>query len=375
MAVCHMCRCVSIMPGMTIPPDASISRVPSGTCRFGPISAMRSPVTSTSVSGSTRWVASTVSTVPPLSTTEPDPCVIADLPGAARTAVRLAVSRYCGAAPDAVSRITGDRIREGDAMPREGAGPDFIEALARGLEVIAAFRPGRPALTLAEVATATGLARPTARRILLTLAELGYVRADEGTFALTPRVLELGVAYVRSQGLWDVARPHMERLVSRTSESCSIAQLDGSDIVYVARVAVPKIVGLSVQIGTRFPALPTSLGKVLLAALDPAQVDRVLAEPSRSGLVPRWQPDRAERDAVLREVRARGWALTDEQLARGIRSVAAPLRDGSGRVIASVNVNTHAAETPVEQLVEHHLPLLLHAAGEISADFARLQTV
>jgi IclR family pca regulon transcriptional regulator len=230
-------------------------------------------------------------------------------------------------------------------------------------------------MSLTEVATAAGLARPTARRILLTLQELGYVRADGSSFALTPRVLELGVAYVRSMGLWDVARPHMEKLSARTDESCSVAQLDGPDIVYVARVAVPKIVALAVQIGTRFPALQTSLGKVLLAALDPEQVDDVLAVPTRSGLVPRWRPDRDERDAELREVRARGWALTDEQLTLGIRSVAAPLRDGSGRVIAALNVNTHAAETPVEHLLDHHLPLLLHAAGEISADFARLETV
>jgi IclR family pca regulon transcriptional regulator len=260
-------------------------------------------------------------------------------------------------------------------MPRAGTGPDFIEALARGLEVIAAFTPGRPAMSLAEVATAAGLARPTARRILLTLAELDYVRAEGRGYSLTPKVLELGVAYVRSMGLWDVARSHMERLVERTDESCSIAQLDGSDIVYVARVAVPKIVGLSVQIGTRFPALPTSLGKVLLAALPTAELAHVLAQPSRSGLTPRWQPEQAERDAELREVRARGWALTDEQLALGIRSVAAPLRDGDGRVVAALNVNCHAAETTVEYLVEHHLPLLLQAAGEISADFARLQTV
>jgi IclR family transcriptional regulator, pca regulon regulatory protein len=260
-------------------------------------------------------------------------------------------------------------------VPRAGTGPDFIEALARGLEVIAAFTPNRPAMSLTEVATATGLARPTARRILLTLQELGYVRADGPGFALTPRVLDLGVAYVRSMGLWDVARPHMERLSQRTNESCSVAQLDGSDIVYVARVAVPKIVALAVQIGTRFPALQTSLGKVLLAALPPERVDEVLAEPTRSGLVPRWQPDRAERDAELREVRARGWALTDEQLALGIRSVAAPLRDGGGRVVAALNVNTHAAETSVEHLLEHHLPLLLQAAGEISADFARLERV
>ncbi len=260
-------------------------------------------------------------------------------------------------------------------MPRAGTGPDFIEALARGLEVIAAFRPNRPAMSLTEVAAATGLARPTARRILLTLEELGYVRAVDGGFSLTPRVLDLGVAYVRSAGLWDVARPHMERLVAGTNESSSIAQLDGSDIVYVARVSVPKIVGLSVQIGTRFPALPTSLGKVLLAALPVDELERVLAEPTRSGLVARWRPDRAERDAELREVRARGWALTDEQLALGIRSVAAPLRDGAGCVVASINVNVHAAETSVEHLRTAHLPLLLQVAGDISADFARLDAV
>jgi IclR family pca regulon transcriptional regulator len=267
------------------------------------------------------------------------------------------------------------RDSRGGAVPRDGTGPDFIEALARGLEVIAAFRPDRPTMTLAEVAAATDLARPTARRILLTLRELGYVREAGRGYALTPRVLELGVAYVRSMGLWDVARPHLERLVEKTNESCSIAQLDGSDIVYVARVSVPKIVSLAVQIGTRFPALPTSLGKVQLAALPPGELDRVLAEPTRSGLTPRWQPDRTERDAVLRDVRARGWALTDEQLTLGIRSVAAPLRDGAGRVIAGVNVNCHAAETTVKYLLDHHLPLLLQAAGEISADFARLESV
>ena len=196
-------------------------------------------------------------------------------------------------------------------MGREGTGPDFIESLARGLEVIAAFGRERPSMTLTEVAAATDLARPTARRILLTLTELGYVRGEARGFVLTPRVLELGVAYVGSLGLWDVARPHLEQLSARTGESCSIAQLDGSDIVYVARASVPKIVALAVQIGTRFPALPTSLGKVQLAALAPDALERVLAEPTRSGLTPRWRPTVEERDAELRQVRARGWALTD----------------------------------------------------------------
>ena len=182
------------------------------------------------------------------------------------------------------------------------------------------------------------------------------------------------MSYVLSRGLWEIARPHMEALVARTRESTSIAQLDGSDIVYVARVAVPKIVTLSVTIGTRFPAMQTSLGKVLLAALPPAEAERVLAEPSRSGITPRWQPDAAERAAALREVRARGWALTDEQLAPGIRSVAVPLRDGDGRVIAAINVNSHAAETPLDVLIGQHLPLLLQTAGSISADWAARQS-
>jgi IclR family transcriptional regulator, pca regulon regulatory protein len=274
-------------------------------------------------------------------------------------------------------------------VARRDDSPDFIEAIARGLDVIRAFRPGQPVMSLAGVAAASSLPRPTARRILLTLEQLGYVRQAGGQqpfgqgqrqpslspsgYELTPRVLDLGMSYVLSRGLWEIARPHMEALVARTGESTSIAQLDGSDIVYVARVAVPKIVTLSVTIGTRFPAMQTSLGKVLLAALPPAEAERVLAEPSRSGITPRWQPDAAERAAALREVRARGWALTDEQLAPGIRSVAVPLRDGDGRVIAALNVNAHAAETTVDALTGTHLPLLLQAAGSVSADWAAVQ--
>src|SRR3954451_9528180 len=247
-----------------------------------------------------------------------------------------------------------------------GAGPDFIEALARGLDVLRSFRPGTPAMTLSEIAGQTGLARPTVRRILITLEALGYVRAADRGYALTPRVLDLGMAYVNALSMWDVARPHMEKLVAKTNESTSIAQLDGSDIVYVARVAVPKIVTLAVTIGTRFPALQTSLGKVLLAALPDAEVDRVLAEPSRSGITAVWNPSKKDRTAALREVRARGWAITDEQLAPGIRSVAAPLRDGTGTVVAALNVNAHARETSVEKLVSEDGPPLLAASAEVS---------
>ncbi|MFI6760134.1 IclR family transcriptional regulator C-terminal domain-containing protein [Micromonospora sp. NPDC050417] len=256
-------------------------------------------------------------------------------------------------------------------MARE-AGPDFIEALARGLDVLKSFQPGQRALTLSEIAAVTGLARPTVRRILLTLEEIGYVRPVDRGFTLTPRVLELGMTYISSWNMWEVAEPHMRRLVKQTNESTSMAQLDGGDIVYVARVAVPKIVTLAVHLGTRFPAPATSMGKVLLAALDPADLAAVLAEPSRSGITSRWQPDHDELTRTLREVRAKGWALADQDLAAGIRSVATGVRDGDGRVVAALNVTVHAAETSVEQLVEEHLPRLLRAAAEISRDWALL---
>ena len=257
---------------------------------------------------------------------------------------------------------------------RGATGPDFIEALARGLSVIRAFGPQRSTMTLSEVAAATGLARPTARRMLLTLEELGYVRVSQAGFALTPRVLELGMAYIGSLNIWDIARPHMEQLVAHTNESSSIAQLDGSDVVYVARVAVPKIITIAVTIGTRFPALQTSLGKVLLAELPPDELERVLAVPSRSGIAPLWRPEAEERNRALCEVHTRGWALSDEHLAFGIRSIAVPLRDGTNRVVAALNVSVHAAETSIETLTEQYLPLLLQTAKAISSDWALWQS-
>jgi IclR family pca regulon transcriptional regulator len=255
-----------------------------------------------------------------------------------------------------------------------GTGPDFVEALARGLDVIEALgRPGR-GMSLAEVAAAADLARPTARRLLLTLEELGYVRARDGAYHLTPRVLRLGTAYVGSQGLWDIARPHLEDLVGRTGESSSMAQLDGSDIVYVARVSVPKIIALRVEIGTRFPAGQTSQGKVLLAALPPDEVADVLAQPSQSGLPPYIGASGDHLLAELAQVRARGWALADEELAPGVRSVAVPVRDGTGAVRAAMNVTVHAAETSTRTLLDEHLPHLLRTAGEVSAEWALWQS-
>ncbi len=259
-------------------------------------------------------------------------------------------------------------------MAGRGAGPDFVESLARGLDVLACFDADHRTMSLSEVATAAGLARPTARRLLLTLEELGFVRSTDGSFQLTPKVLTLGMAYVGALGLWDIARPHLEVLVSRTGESSSMAQLDGSDIVYVARVSVPKIIALRVDIGTRFPAAQTSQGKVLLAALSHDELVETLAQPSRAGLPPYIGRTAVQLRDELTEIRARGWALADEELAPGVRSVAAPVRDGTGTVRAAMNVTVHAAETTTEKLLHDYLPLLLRTAGDVSAEWALWQS-
>ncbi len=249
---------------------------------------------------------------------------------------------------------------------------DFVEALARGLDVLTSFGPTRMAMSVSDVAAVTGLARPTARRLLLTLEALGYVRSDDGVFSLTTKVLELGTSVIAAQGLWDIARPHMVDLVGRTGESSSMAQLDGSDIVYTARVPVPKIIALAVNIGTRFPAPATSMGRVLLADLSVEELDRALTEPSRSGVHPRVEMSRSALDDSLAEIRERGWALADELLSLGVRSVASPVRNADGRTVAAMNVTVHAAETTIDTLIDDYLPLLLETADNVSRDWSNL---
>ena len=246
---------------------------------------------------------------------------------------------------------------------------DFVESLARGIDVIKAFTPAKMELTVSDVAAITTLARPTARRLLLTLEKLGYVRLIGSHYTLTPKTLELGTSYVSSQGMWDVVQPHLVALVEKTGESSSMSELDGSDIVYTARVPVAKIIGLSVHIGTRFPAISTSMGMVMLADLDSATLDRVLKLPSNSGVIPRITPSRKQIDLNLAKIRKQKWALSDEQLSYGIRSVAAPVHNMHGKTIAAINVTVNAAETTLHVLTEKYLPLLIKAAADITNDF------
>jgi IclR family pca regulon transcriptional regulator len=248
--------------------------------------------------------------------------------------------------------------------------PDFVEAIERGLEVIRVLGKAPDGLSLSQVAEAAGLPRPTARRALVTLEMLGYVRTEERVFRLTPRVVDLGCAYVDSLSLWDVVRPHLQTLVERTGESSSMAQLDGSEIVYVGRVAVPKIITIAVHVGTRMPAATTSMGRVLLAALTTQERKQALAAAPRSELRAATNPGRRELDAILAATRKQGWAMVDQELAVGVRSVAAPLRDHEGRTVAAVNVCVQAAEHSMDELAGTLLPQLLETAQAINAELA-----
>lgn len=249
---------------------------------------------------------------------------------------------------------------------------DFVEALARGFDVIKAFGPDTPALTVTDVATRTGLTRPSARRVLITLEQLGYARNTPEGYRLTVRTLELGTECISALDLWDLAHPHLVKLCALTNESTSLAQLEGSDIVYVARVPVPKIIALAVRVGTRFPATATSMGRVLLAELSDDELAAALATPSRSRVIPRMIVSAEELAGSLASIREHGWSVSDQLLSVGVRSIAAPVRDAQGRALAAVNVTVHASETSLEKLLKEHLPHLLETARAITEEWSNL---
>jgi IclR family transcriptional regulator, pca regulon regulatory protein len=255
-------------------------------------------------------------------------------------------------------------------VPELGTGrpPDFVQSLERGLAVIRAFGADTPELTLSEVARATGLTRAATRRFLHTLADLGYVQADGRLFRLTPRVLELGYAFLSSITLPEVAEPHLERLVAEIHESSSVSVLDGEDIVYVARAATSRIMRVSINLGTRFPAYATSMGRVMLADLPEAELGDYIARVTLERLSPRTITDEGELRAELARVRERGWSLVDQELEEGLRSIAAPIRDRGGDVVAAVNVSAHASRTSKDTMRRSLLPPLLRTAAEIEAE-------
>ena len=242
---------------------------------------------------------------------------------------------------------------------------ESVRSFERGLRVIRSFSAQTPEQTLADVARKTDLNRATARRFLLTLEELGYVRRIGDRFALTPRVLDLGYAYVSSFGVPQLALPYLEQLSEQVHEASSLGVLDGSDVVYVARVPAKRVMTVSIGLGTRFPAYRTSLGRALLAELPADEVASIWADSDRSQPTPRTVPELGALQQRLAEVRDQGYALVDQELEIGVRSIAAPVRDATGSAVAAINVSTHASRTTKQEIQQRFAPALLKTAGDI----------
>jgi IclR family pca regulon transcriptional regulator len=273
-----------------------------------------------------------------------------------------------GRQPAAGIRTAGKPGTNKDAADTAGRDSDFVQSLDRGLAVIRAFGPGRERLSLSDVARETGLTRAAARRFLLTLVKLGYVRSDGREFSLRPRVLELGYAYLSGLAMPEIAAPHLEELVAEVRESSSISVLDGDHIVYVARVPTKRIMTVAISVGTRFPAYATSMGRVLLAGMSHGDLDRYLADADFESFTGRTITEPERLSEIVREVARQGYAIVDQELEEGLRAIAAPIHGASDAVIAAINVSAHASRVSLAAMQTELLPALLETARRIEAD-------
>lgn len=264
------------------------------------------------------------------------------------------------------SDITEPPLAEESPKPGPTPGDTYVQSFARGLAVIRSFSAEAPSQTLTEVATRTGLTRAGARRILLTLEGLGYVEAQGRQFRLTPKILDLGFAYLSSLPLWNLAEPVMETLVAEVKESCSAAVLDGAELVYVLRVPTHKIMRIHLGIGSRLPAYCTSMGRVLLAGLPADEVRARLSLRERTAFTSRTVTDLPTLLGLVEDTRRQGWCLVNQELEEGLVSLAAPIVDRTGRTIAALNISGQANRTPPAAMIEQFLPRLLQAARDIA---------
>ncbi|MEN2283412.1 IclR family transcriptional regulator C-terminal domain-containing protein [Algoriphagus sp. SE2] len=242
---------------------------------------------------------------------------------------------------------------------------DFVQSLEKGLNVLQAFDSEDVEMTLTEVAKKVDITRANARRILLTLQHLGFVNCRSGKmFSLAPKVLSLGYSYLSSLPFRKLALPYMQELTKELNESCSMSVLDEMDIVYVARVQTKRIMTISLAVGTRLPAISTSMGKVLIAGLNPEEVEKKLAQVEFESYTPK-SLSRIDFINQLQEIRSQGWAISDEELEVGVRSLAVPVHDKNNKVIAALNISGHASRVSVKNMKKSYLPALQHTVSEI----------
>lgn len=259
------------------------------------------------------------------------------------------------------------------ARPRRvgTADPDFMQSLARGLEVIGAFQHARPSLTVGEVATLANISRAAARRCLHTLETLGYARATGGSYRLLPKTLSLGYAYLTASPVARVAQPVLEEVSTRLHESSSMTVLDGDEIVYVARAATQRIISVGLSVGSRLPAYCTAMGRVLLAFSGDAEQAAYLQRVQLVRQTPHTIAEPALLRRELQHVRAEGYSLVDQELELGLRSIAVPVRQADGRAVAAINVGAQAARVDLATMTQSYLPVLRHAAEQIALAIAR----
>jgi IclR family pca regulon transcriptional regulator len=255
--------------------------------------------------------------------------------------------------------------RSGDSDAFTGD-PNFMTSLARGLAVIQAFSQRRHHLTISQVSTTTGLSRAAVRRCLYTLSKLGFAGSDDNRhFFLRPRILALGHSYISSMPLATAAQPVLEHISHLLHESCSIATLDGVEIVYIARANVTRIMSIDLGVGSRLPAFCTSMGRAILANLPPEELDSVLARVEFKRYTERTITNPAKLTQALRQIRRDGYSIIDQELEHGLRSMAVPIQNPSGKVVAALNIGAHAQRVSIQEMQTKFLPHLRAAAQEL----------
>lgn len=245
---------------------------------------------------------------------------------------------------------------------------DFVTALASGLEVIQAFDHEHPRMTLSEVAARTGMNRAKARRFLLTLHALGYVRKQQRYFELAPRVLQLGYAFLSANNYRDVIQQHLEDITAETGESSSLGVLDGSDVIYVARSAAKhRLMAITLSVGTRLPAAHTSMGRILLAQLSEADLDHFLSSVALEPYTDKTVTDVNELRSQIISARQQGYAISDQELDSGLRSIAVPVYDAKQHLMGAINISTNAARVDLDTLINVYLPVLQKKVAQVRA--------
>ncbi|MEV6161881.1 IclR family transcriptional regulator C-terminal domain-containing protein [Streptomyces sp. NPDC052052] len=247
---------------------------------------------------------------------------------------------------------------------------DFIQSLGKGLAVIRAFSAERKSMTLSEVAAVTGISKPSARRIVLTLQSLGYMSNTDGAFRLLPKVLDLGYAYISSFELPEIAQPHLDALNEQLGEVCSLGVLDGSDVIYLGRSQSKRVMSTTIRIGSRIDPVATAVGRVLLADLPEDELTSFLEKHSFEAYTEHTVTEPGQVRARLAHIRERGWELADQEKELGVRTIAAPITDISGETVAAVNIATNYMRVPMDRLLDEFLTALLDTAARIRKDLA-----